>query len=410
MSADEAERLYRPVELPRSASGGVSQWVLDETLGHDPERVVPRRRSTRRPIRATLGVALMVVLGVGAWASMTDRLPPSPGGAVAGEGIREFPTPAFEAAVRPIGVPPSAAASGGYRFMAMQDDGSSPVAYDPCRPIHYVIRESGAPPNGTQLIASAVASVSTATGLQFVYDGTTTETPAPQRTPYQPDRYGDRWAPVLFSWVTPEESPDVAGNVAGIAGSVHLSVADSPRVYVTGTVELDAPQLSEHLSQRRRRAARAGGHPARAGPPGRARPRRRCRPAHVPGDQGGRHRLRCRRPRRSGCARQRSVCTATVTRRRVALLRAVSKEPEMDVAAKVTSKGQVTVPKVVRDALGIKEGDEVVFRVDGRRAVMAKTPAFLTLAGTIKVPAKKRNAAWDDVIRKARTARVARHR
>ncbi len=82
----------------------------------------------------------------------------------------------------------------------------------------------------------------------------------------------------------------------------------------------------------------------------------------------------------------------------------------MDVAAKVTSKGQVTVPKVVRDALGIKEGDEVVFRVDGRRAVMAKTPAFLTLAGTIKVPAKKRNAAWDDVIRKARTARVARHR
>ncbi len=129
----------------------------------------------------------------------------------------------------------------------MQDDGSSPITYDPCRPIHYVTRESGSPPNGTRLIASAVASVSTATGLQFVYDGTTTEAPAPQRPPYQPDRYGDRWAPVLFSWVTPEESPDVAGNVAGIAGSVHLSVTGSPRVYVTGSVELDAPQLSEHL-------------------------------------------------------------------------------------------------------------------------------------------------------------------
>ena len=45
----------------------------------------------------------------------------------------------------------------------------------------------------------------------------------------------------------------------------------------------------------------------------------------------------------------------------------------MDVAAKVTSKGQVTVPKAVRDALGIHEGDEVVFRVEGNRAVLART-------------------------------------
>ncbi len=82
----------------------------------------------------------------------------------------------------------------------------------------------------------------------------------------------------------------------------------------------------------------------------------------------------------------------------------------MDAAAKVTSKGQVTVPKVVRDALGIQEGDEVVFRVEGRRAVLARTPKFLALAGTVKVPAAKRNAAWDDVIRKTRVARAAKRR
>ena len=35
----------------------------------------------------------------------------------------------------------------------------------------------------------------------------------------------------------------------------------------------------------------------------------------------------------------------------------------MDTAARLTSKGQVTIPKSVRDALGLKEGDEVVFRV-----------------------------------------------
>jgi AbrB family looped-hinge helix DNA binding protein len=82
----------------------------------------------------------------------------------------------------------------------------------------------------------------------------------------------------------------------------------------------------------------------------------------------------------------------------------------VDAAAKITSKGQVTVPKAVRDALGLKEGDEVVFRVEGNRAVLARTPDFLDLAGTITVPAAKRNAAWDDVIRKTRAARASRRR
>jgi AbrB family looped-hinge helix DNA binding protein len=82
----------------------------------------------------------------------------------------------------------------------------------------------------------------------------------------------------------------------------------------------------------------------------------------------------------------------------------------LEAAAKVTSKGQITVPKAVRDALGIKAGDEVVFRVEGNRAVLARTPNFLDLAGTVSVPAAKRNVAWDEVIRRTRTARVATRR
>jgi antitoxin PrlF len=78
----------------------------------------------------------------------------------------------------------------------------------------------------------------------------------------------------------------------------------------------------------------------------------------------------------------------------------------MEIAAKMSSKGQITVPKAVRDALGIGEGDTVVFRVEGNRAVLARTPDFLSLAGTIKVPAARRNAAWADVIRKTRSARA----
>ncbi|MGH3559185.1 MAG: AbrB/MazE/SpoVT family DNA-binding domain-containing protein [Mycobacterium sp.] len=82
----------------------------------------------------------------------------------------------------------------------------------------------------------------------------------------------------------------------------------------------------------------------------------------------------------------------------------------MDTAATVTSKGQVTIPKVVRDALGINAGDEVIFRVEGDRAVLARTPDLLALAGTVRVPAAKRNVVWDDVIRRTRSDRAAARR
>jgi AbrB family looped-hinge helix DNA binding protein len=76
----------------------------------------------------------------------------------------------------------------------------------------------------------------------------------------------------------------------------------------------------------------------------------------------------------------------------------------------VTSKGQVTIPKRVRDALDLHEGDEVVFRVERTRAVVAKTPDFLELAGSVPVPSGKRGTAWDDVLRRTRSERAkSRH-
>lgn len=78
----------------------------------------------------------------------------------------------------------------------------------------------------------------------------------------------------------------------------------------------------------------------------------------------------------------------------------------MDAAAKLTSKGQVTVPKAVRDALDLKEGDEIIFRVEGSRALLARTPDFPALAGTVRVTAARRNVAWDEVIRRSRAGRA----
>lgn len=82
----------------------------------------------------------------------------------------------------------------------------------------------------------------------------------------------------------------------------------------------------------------------------------------------------------------------------------------MDVAARVTSKGQITIPKEVRNALGINEGDQVVFRVEENHAVLARTPHLLDLAGVVEVPAAKRGVPWDSVRDATRRARVeARH-
>ena len=82
----------------------------------------------------------------------------------------------------------------------------------------------------------------------------------------------------------------------------------------------------------------------------------------------------------------------------------------MEVSARLSSKGQVTVPRAVREALSLREGDRVVFRVEGRRAVLARTPDLLTLAGSISVPAAKQGTPWAEVLRQTRQARAATRR
>lgn len=78
----------------------------------------------------------------------------------------------------------------------------------------------------------------------------------------------------------------------------------------------------------------------------------------------------------------------------------------MDAAARLTSKGQITIPKSVRDALDLREGDQLHFRVERKQAIVAKTPGFLELAGSVAVPAGKRGTSWDEVLRQTRRARA----
>lgn len=56
----------------------------------------------------------------------------------------------------------------------------------------------------------------------------------------------------------------------------------------------------------------------------------------------------------------------------------------------ITSKGQVTIPKEIRDQMGLEPGDRVVFRTDasGRVVVEPATVNLLDLEGCLE-PSRK---------------------
>ncbi len=137
--------------------------------------------------------------------------------------------------------------NGAYAFMFM--DGGVPVRFDPCQPIHYVYNPNGEPGELQALIADAVESVSKATGLDFVYDGTTDETPSFDRRLFQEDRYGDGFAPVIIGWSDEAKTPDLAGSVAGLGGSSSVTGAFGDQRYLeSGTVLLDRADMRTLLA------------------------------------------------------------------------------------------------------------------------------------------------------------------
>jgi len=132
-------------------------------------------------------------------------------------------------------VPPPAG-SGGYVFDA-------PARFDPCQPIRYVI--SGTEPfaGANAMLTQALGEVSARSGLKFVNAGTTTERAQTDRPSYQPDRYGQTWAPVLVAWTDQAAEPRLAGNVIGLGGAAAASTHGKEHL-VSGILYFDAPELS----------------------------------------------------------------------------------------------------------------------------------------------------------------------
>ncbi len=266
MGEQSARRVRPPDDLPRSPSGRVPKWVVYEAQGRRSPDAVPWRASADlTPPRGRHGrtgrrsrgrwqgqwvswASVIVIVGsLLGWAFTHGGLSPMRPVNVR---LANAPTPGRDEANHPFAHPPVVTArSSSYRFIAHQADGKSPVAYDPCRPVHYVVREKGTPAFGHALLSEAFARVSQATGLQFRDDGTTSEDPSAQREPFQKARYGNRWAPVLIAWETSQENADFAADVAGEAGSQRVSLPGHPAVYVSGQVELDTAKVSAMLAR-----------------------------------------------------------------------------------------------------------------------------------------------------------------
>lgn len=72
-------------------------------------------------------------------------------------------------------------------------------------------------------------------------------------------------------------------------------------------------------------------------------------------------------------------------------------------AAKVTSKGQITIPKRVREALGLKPGTRVEFSLEEGRAVLTAAPGGIEeLYGSLNRYLPKGKRLPDDVVEQVR--------
>jgi hypothetical protein len=131
----------------------------------------------------------------------------------------------------------------GYAFVHTLDDGE-PVRWSTCEPIRYVVRPDNEPEGARAVLEESLRRISEVTGLAFEDGGTTDEDPARRRRLHQPDRYGDRWAPVLIAYSTPEEDSRLSGRAAGYGGAAYVSVGGGTPRYVSGSVVFDVEQVT----------------------------------------------------------------------------------------------------------------------------------------------------------------------
>ena len=100
-----------------------------------------------------------------------------------------------------------------FRFLRTRTDGS-PVRWNPCEPIRYEANLELAPDGAIEDVQEAVRRVQDATGIEFIFEGETTDSTA-DRLDGQIAELGPdgrpRFEPVLIVWVEDAEMKEMAG-------------------------------------------------------------------------------------------------------------------------------------------------------------------------------------------------------
>ncbi len=149
-----------------------------------------------------------------------------------------------------VGIRPSEPQAPPRRYTFLRIIDGDPVRWNPCLIVHYVVNDELAPPGVLVDVQGAVAHVSEATGINFVFDGTTTEFPSNGRKTYQPKRYGKGWAPILIAWVDPATSELRFGKpgdeAIGLGEPLFSPVGFQPVQYVSGEIAINSAYSGPH--------------------------------------------------------------------------------------------------------------------------------------------------------------------
>jgi hypothetical protein len=125
-------------------------------------------------------------------------------------------------------------------FSFFQVEDGTPVRWDACAPVHYVVNAAHAEPGAEADVAESMNRISAATGLDFVYDGPTTEVPTSQW--YAKSWSGRAYAPLVVAWAEPGTTDMLPSARESGWGVANAAVINGEKRFVTGAVVLNAAQ------------------------------------------------------------------------------------------------------------------------------------------------------------------------
>ncbi len=177
-------------------------------------------------IRLFAGAMTVLVLGVVALTAIAWLVGGAGGSGPPGEEV---------GATRSVGASSDTA---DFTVWERNEDGT-PVRWDPCSPIDIVVADDLAPTGWRTDLDAALDIVHQGTDLQLRVIDEVDEAPRADRSPHQPRRYGDRWAPVLVAWAAPGGDLPMRDTDRGLGIPIAVGT-DGDRVYVSGQIILNA--------------------------------------------------------------------------------------------------------------------------------------------------------------------------